>query len=190
MDACLLSSDDDTWQTPPDELEMVRRVGEIFLDPATALSNPTKAALYCALGHREPHLANGLLAPWKTLLRCAPEETRNPLVFLNPPYGRALAAWTEKVIKEAARGAQIITLTPSRTDTNWWQDLAQAATAGQFRKGRITFYDSRTGKPAETWDKKKKVWRVTSAPFPVFYGYFGDQPELFRQAFAGRGRFL
>lgn len=190
MDDCLLSSDKMDYQTPESELAYVRRVGEIFLDPATADSNPTGAAVYCSAGHHSPHLRNGLLAPWGALLRCAPTAVDNPLVFLNPPYGRALEPWKDKVLQEAQRGAQIVTLTPSRTDTNWWQDLAAGASAGLFLRGRITFIDAATGKPVVCWDKKAKKWKPSPAAFPVFIGYFGQHKDRFRAAYAGRGRLL
>jgi site-specific DNA-methyltransferase (adenine-specific) len=188
MEAALLSSEDDTWQTPPEELTFVRAVGDIVLDPATAVSNPTRAPVYYALEHHNPKFRNGLTAPWAQLLtvfRSMP-AFRNPLVFLNPPYGRALAPWCAKVREEATKGAQIITLTPARTDTGWWQDLAEVADDGLLLRGRMTFIDSRTGLPCVN----KKTGKVSPAPFPVFYGYFGPHADLFKAVFAGRGRFL
>lgn len=187
MQEALLSSEDDTWQTPLEELQYVRELGTIALDPASAVSNPTRAIAYCALEHQLAHWRDGLQRRWAAWLRQPSiAALRNPLVFLNPPYGRALAAWSKKVQEEAREGAQIITLTPARTDTGWWQDLAAVADDGLLLRGRMTFIDSRTGLPCTN----KKTGKPSPAPFPVFYGYFGPHAALFQQVFAGRGRFL
>lgn len=175
------------WQTPPSELEYVRRVGDLVLDPATSASNPTRAPAYFSPEHHNPLCRDGLSAPWARLLvgfeKLVPFH--NPLAFLNPPYGRELPPWTAKVLQEAALGAQVVTLTPSRTDTRWWQSLAGGAQAGIFLSGRITFIDAATGKPCA--DKRG---RPSPAPFPVFIGYFGQHKDRFYAAYKGRGRFL
>ena len=67
---------------------------------------------------------------------------------MNPPYGRAIAAWMKKAFEESRLGALVVCLVPSRTDTAWWHDYAA--------KGEITFVRRRL----------KFGGAQTSAPFP------------------------
>jgi phage N-6-adenine-methyltransferase len=61
--------------------------------------------------------------------------------FVNPPYGRAMGAWVEKAIAEAAIGKLVVFLLPSRTDTIWWHRLMECASEIRFIKGRLRFDD-------------------------------------------------
>lgn len=199
MDDVLLTSKKQDYQTPEYELEFVRRVagGRIRLDPFTAASNPTKALYFCtpdqsrAVDLRRWRGEDGYAVNWAEL-------AHDGLVFCNPEYGDNLDRFAAKVAQEAIRGAEIITLTPSRTDTGWWHTLAGAADSGLFLKGRITFIDTETGEPCKAkvyrGKGKDRVWTGKWAPspaaFPCFYGYFGPRPEVFRTVFAGRGRLL
>lgn len=58
--------------------------------------------------------------------------------WMNPPYGRAIKHWIKKATEEAMKGATVVGLTTSRTDTLWFQDYA---TLGRiyYLKGRLTF---------------------------------------------------
>lgn len=179
MNPALLSSKRQDFQTPESELRFVRAVSptrRIGLDPFTAPNNPTGALSFSCVENGQ----DGYRLRWAGY----------GLTFCNPEYGSNLGRFAKKVVQEANDGAEVITLTPSRTDTTWWQELAHHAAAGLFLKGRITFNDAATGQPCRTLEKKTGKWRVTPAPFPVFYGYFGPSPDAFRAAFAGRGRFL
>jgi len=56
-------------------------------------------------------------------------------VWLNPPYGRDLGRWLERL---AAHGDGMA-LVFARTDTRWFQRAFAAATAACFIKGRLRF---------------------------------------------------
>jgi phage N-6-adenine-methyltransferase len=58
--------------------------------------------------------------------------------WMNPPYGSAIARWMAKAVRESQRGATVVCLVPSRTDTGWWHDHA---TRGEIRfiRGRLRF---------------------------------------------------
>lgn len=191
MNPALLSKKKVTFQTPPDVIERVRWVGPIHLDPFTSPRNPSAAEAYCALeGGPAPTLdlpgcvgRNGLALDWSE------HVFAGGLGFSNPPFGTFLPKAVAKFREEARRGVQQVTLTPSRTDTKWFRSLADGINEGLFWSGRMTFYDLDTGQPALTWSEKKQVFEVMPAPFPVFLGYFGPNPELFREAFAGCGVF-
>lgn len=154
----LLSSVKHDWCTPPLVLDRVRRVGPIALDPCTSPANPCGAEASYSL--------HGLSLPWWGL------------AFVNPPYGRELVKWADKVVEEAARGIEIIMLVPSRTDTRWWGHAFEAAQACALWRGRITF-----------------VGAPSAAPFPSCLFYFGARRRRFSLAFkdvcrivsAGRG---
>jgi len=79
----LLSSENQDWQTPEWFLELVRRVGPIILDPATAADNPTKAKyFYSPTGRGKGRLGScGLAGTW----------ARDGLAFINPRYGGHLS---------------------------------------------------------------------------------------------------
>jgi site-specific DNA-methyltransferase (adenine-specific) len=84
--------------------------------------------------------------------------------FVNPPYGRAIGAWTAKALAESKRGKTVVMLIPSRTDTIWWHRDIMQANEIRFIKGRLKFGDS-----------------VNSAPFPsavvVFRAISGEVGE-------------
>jgi phage N-6-adenine-methyltransferase len=153
VSATLFSSDVMDWQTPDDVLDVIRRMGPIELDPCTSADNPTGA-----LAHFTP-AEDGLAKPW----------TSDGLVYVNPPYGRAMRLWMRKLRDEHQSGRvdEAILLIPARTDTAAWaQYVALDAIAVAFWHGRIRFRRAPAG-----------------APFPSAFVYYGFRPRAFRDAF-------
>lgn len=144
------------WETPDDVLELVRAFagGPIGLDPCTTRRNP------CAARSIFTPKENGLVQPWGGY----------GLVYCNPPYGTAAPAWTAKCVAEAAKGAEIVALLPSRTDTAWWHGSVTTATAICFVSGRLTFAGA-----------------TAPAPFPSIVAYWGPLERAFRNVFGARG---
>ena len=66
--------------------------------------------------------------------------------WMNPPYGRVIGDWMRKAWESAQRGATVVCLVPSRTDTRWWHDYAMR---GEIRyvKGRLRFGDAKANAP-------------------------------------------
>jgi site-specific DNA-methyltransferase (adenine-specific) len=63
----------------------------------------------------------------------------NEICYMNPPYGREIAAWMRKAYEESVGGgATVICLIPARTDTAWWHDFAMKGTV-RFIRGRLKF---------------------------------------------------
>ncbi|HWT92514.1 MAG TPA: DNA N-6-adenine-methyltransferase [Solirubrobacteraceae bacterium] len=62
-------------------------------------------------------------------------------VWVNPPYGRGIEKWMQKL---SAHGDGIA-LVHSRTDTRWWQAALTEATAICFIRSRVRFVNGRTG---------------------------------------------
>lgn len=62
-------------------------------------------------------------------------------VWLNPPYGRDIKRWMKKASDAAKRGATVVCLIPSRTDTKWWHSYCMDGEIRLF-KGRLKFGDA------------------------------------------------
>jgi phage N-6-adenine-methyltransferase len=124
------SSAYECWTTPPWVLDRLYAVigGHFDLDPCS----PTKDRLRAPVRARRyfTEADDGLSRPWRGA------------VYMNPPYGRAIADWVAKAASEAAAGraAPVIALVPARTDTEWWHTSVVAAGATvALLKGRLKF---------------------------------------------------
>lgn len=134
VDKALFSSERGDWQTPDEIIGVVvRALGMIDLDP-------------CSNSHTEPNVPacthytiaeNGLEQPW------------HGRVYMNPPYGREICKWAEKLDREFVEGRvdAAISLVPVRTDTQWWKRLTLAASAVFFIEGRLRFRGAPTSAP-------------------------------------------
>ena len=106
-----------TWLTPP---AIIQALGPFDLDPCTPPEMPWETA-----AKRYTEEDNGLIQPW---------EGR---VWLNPPYGREIDAWMEKM----ALHGNGIALTFARTETAMWhQYVWPVADAILFVRGRLHFH--------------------------------------------------
>jgi len=152
VNSALLSSKRMDWNTPECVLEKVRKVGAIGLDPCSNAHSKVKASA--------AWLSGGLEVDWSGF----------GLVYVNPPYGRDLKAWAEKIATEADRGTEIIALVPARTDTKWFRRLFFQCACVCLWSGRITF-----------------VGAPSPAPFPSAVFYFGSNTEGFCGAFKDAG---
>lgn len=105
------------WLTPP---ELVKKLGEFDLDPCSPINPP--------FVHAKTNYTiedNGLEKEWFGR------------VFCNPPYGKDLHFWLEK-LKTHGNGIAIIF---ARTETNcFFENVWNSASALLFVKGRIKFY--------------------------------------------------
>jgi phage N-6-adenine-methyltransferase len=79
--------------------------------------------------------------------------------WMNPPYGRTIAAWMLKAYSYGMKGGTVVCLVPARTDTLWWHSFAML---GEIRyvRGRLKF-----GKGG-------------SAPFPSAVVIFGPKARV------------
>ena len=106
----------DDWQTP---IELVRALGDFFLDPCANCNDPTRLAHF---GFTKAD--DGLSKPWMGR------------VFVNPPYGRAARKWMQR-LGEHGDG---IALIPPRMGAKWFHDIVLSqATAILFLRGRVAF---------------------------------------------------
>lgn len=81
--------------------------------------------------------------------------------WMNPPYGRKLIRWIRKAYQESLKGACVVCLIPSRTDTKWFHEYVTKASDVLFIKGRLRFSGA-----------------TENAPFPSMIVVFGNaNPE-------------
>lgn len=131
------SSRTNDWSTPADLFKELNNIFHFDLD-ACADAHHAKCSRYFTKEQ------NALNQRW--------EGT----VFMNPPYGREIAAFMREAYEESVLGATVVCLVPSRTDMDWWHRYAKR---GQviYLRGRLRFGDA-----------------LASAPFPsaivIFWG--------------------
>ncbi len=157
MHTSMRSSVRQTFNTPADVLAHIRRFDAIGLDPC---SNE-RSIVAAATEWRLERDGDSLVRDWRG----------HGLTFVNPPYSRWLKKWMAKC---SMAGAEIISLTPARTDTKAWHSFASTAEAVCFWKGRMKFLGA-----------------VHLAPFPSALCYWpGDGPsrvERFAEIFSSVG---
>ena len=105
------------WLTPP---ELVKMLGEFDLDPCSPVNAP-----FLHAKNNFTVIDNGLEKEWFGR------------VYMNPPYGKGMELWLDKLYKHGNG----ITLIYARTDTKWFfNNVWNVADALLFVKGRIRFY--------------------------------------------------
>jgi phage N-6-adenine-methyltransferase len=114
------------WETPPEVFKPLDQEFHFTLDPCA-----TAATAKCRRFFTEDQ--DGLRRSWG-----------RARVFMNPPYGREVYAWTRKAREAAARGALVVGLLPASTDLAWWHDdvvplLADGRASVRYIRGRVRF---------------------------------------------------
>ena len=151
----LYTSETAEHYTPAAVLDLVAQImGGIDLDPCADPGRRVPAA-----AHYTAEL-DGLSRPWAGR------------VFMNPPYGRNIGAWVDRLVEAHAAGAvpEAVALVPARVDTAWWRRLASACDLVLFFSGRLRF-----------------VGNDNSAPFPSALCYLGCNHDRFLEVTNGRG---
>lgn len=123
----LHSSQDMAWQTPPEIWQgVLDRLGidEFSLDPC---SPGPSSPIPCR--DRFTQDDDGLSRSW---------GEAGAVVWVNPPYGRALGSWIDKMIMEAA-AVKVIALVPARTGARWWHRAVDGGGKPEFLRGRVRF---------------------------------------------------
>jgi phage N-6-adenine-methyltransferase len=129
-------------------------MGEITLDPC---SNSHDAPNVSAAHHFTAE-DDGLAQQWFGK------------VFMNPPYGKEIAAWVDKLCDEYEHGnvEEAIALVPARTDTQWFARMRDYTVC--FVIGRLTFGGN-----------------DDPAPFPSALVYMGSNVDAFWYSFCEVG---
>ncbi len=132
INAAVMSSARQSWNTPECVLERVRRVDAVGLDPCSNPSSIVGAKVEWSLENGD----NGLIMPWGEY----------GLVFVNPEYGRGIGKWMALCAIEAVNHTEIIALVPARTDARWF-NYAWSADAICFWTGRLRFLGAPSSAP-------------------------------------------
>jgi len=122
------SSKTDMWSTPKAFFEEWNDVYNFTLDVCATHEN-AKCDLYFT---KED---DGLAQDWG-----------QHICWMNPPYGREISKWMEKAYEASLKGATVVCLVPSRTDTKWWHDYAMKGGI-TFIKGRLKFGNAKNAAP-------------------------------------------
>lgn len=196
-----LSSQRHDWRTPGWFLELVRNVGPIVCDPASAPTNPTGAEAFFAPPDAEEPApgwlgACGLSGVW-------PDQGLN---YINPRYGpflsgpvapsrvvwrqsretggrRPIGIGTGWAARIAAHEGEALALVPARTGSRWWRTLRAwcdwcVLWSSPVYGARINFIDPETG----------EVARGSNLDSSVFYR--GPRRRRFRAVFAPHGELI
>ena len=125
----MFSSNDMTWETPQWLFNKLDKEFNFTLD-VCALPETAKCKNYYT-----PQI-DGLKQDWE-----------DNICWMNPPYGREIGVWIEKAYNESLKGATVVCLIPSRTDTKYWHDYCMKASEIRFIKGRLKFGNSKNSAP-------------------------------------------
>lgn len=146
--AVMFSRDSDLWTTPAAVLRDLDT--EFAFEWDAAATKDTGACgswSYFGPDHSEASYRDALaVVPWRA--------HRRHIFWLNPPYSQC-REFIAKAAAEAKRGATVVCLVPSRTDTRWWHEYvwdnvrnrSRPGVEVRFIKGRLKFGDSTNSAP-------------------------------------------
>lgn len=109
------------WRTPPELFAELHAEFRFTLDPCATDDNALCLRYFT-------EVENGLEQNWGT-----------ERVFMNPPYGREVYAWTHKARESAEGGALVVGLLPASTDLAWWHDDVSGHADVRYIRGRVRF---------------------------------------------------
>ena len=126
----MFSSEETSWATPQKFFDRLNERFKFTLDPCASQKSAKCSKYYT----KED---DGLAQSWS-----------GHTVFMNPPYGREIAAWVKKAFDESRKeNTTVVCLLPSRTDTRWWHSYCMHADEIYFVKGRLKFGDATNAAP-------------------------------------------
>lgn len=126
------------WETPPEVFGPLHEEFAFTLDPC-AMAKTAKCR------HFYTEETDGLIQYWA-----------QHRVFMNPPYGAEVYAWTRKAREAARNGALVVGLLPASTDLAWWHEDVLGKTRGGIGPAE---------EPAELrWIRGRVRW-ITGGPY-------------------------
>ena len=123
----LFSKESDEWETPRWLFDKLDKEFDFFMDAAASGDNRLCEVYY-------DKTVSALTRDW-----CK-------RTFLNPPYSQ-IGAFIKKAYEESQKGATVVCLIPSRTDTKYFHDYCMKAIEIRFIKGRLHFSCSKNAAP-------------------------------------------
>lgn len=129
------------WETPPEVFQPLDAEFNFTLDPCCSAETAKCSTFFT---ERE----NGLLQNWA-----------GHRVFMNPPYGREVYAWTRKARLEQAEGAVVVGLLPASTDLAWWHDDVVGHAEVRYLRGRVRFLTGGPYRASGFFASVVVIWR-------------------------------
>ena len=129
------------WATPPEVFDPLHAEFSFTLDPC---AQPHTAK--CARFYTEAD--DGLSRDWG-----------HERVFMNPPYGREVYAWTRKAREAARGGALVVGLLPASTDLRWWHEDVVGHAEVRYIRGRVRFLTGGPYRASGFFASVVVVWR-------------------------------
>jgi site-specific DNA-methyltransferase (adenine-specific) len=165
-DTALFSKASDEWSTPQ---WLFDKLNEEFLFECDAAATEWNGK--CG----EEWLQNALEDPWM--------KWGHKRFWLNPPYSK-IAAFMKKAYEESLKGATVVCLIPSRTDTQYWHNYVMKAAEIRFVKGRLKFGNEKNSAPFPSvvvvfdpvWSKDSARF-VDPSRFKPIIGITIEQPK-------------
>ena len=131
------------WETPPEVFRPLHAEFQFTLDPCCTVAT-AKAEFFFT------EKDNGLEQDWGS-----------HRVFMNPPYGREIYAWTQKARTASECGALVVGLLPASTDLAWWHDDVIASHAEvRYLRGRVRFLTGGPFRASGFFPSVVVVWRA------------------------------
>lgn len=129
LNSGLFSSKAREWETPQGFFDRLNAEFGFTLDAAASSKNAKCERYY-------------------TVQDDALQQAWTGTVWCNPPYGRVIGRFIRKGFEAAQKGATVVMLIPSRTDTKYWHNYVMRAKEIRFVRGRLQFIgaNGRSGK--------------------------------------------
>ena len=128
INPALYSSENDSWETPPELFAALDAEFHFTLDVAADAKN-AKCKKYI------DEEMDGLKQPW------------SGVSFCNPPYGRDVDKWVAKAVRETLNGVTTVMLLPARTDVQWFHKYIYNRFETRFIRGRLKFVGAGSSAP-------------------------------------------
>jgi phage N-6-adenine-methyltransferase len=77
------------------------------------------------------------------------QDWGHEVVWCNPPYGRAIGRWLQKVYEASKAGATVVCLIPSRHGPGWWRTYVEPYAEVQ-ELGRLKFVGQKHNAPFDS----------------------------------------
>jgi site-specific DNA-methyltransferase (adenine-specific) len=130
------------WATPPEIFDPLNEEFNFTLDPCA-----TPETAKCERFFTEED--DGLAQDWGS-----------ERVFMNPPYGKEVYAWTFKARESARKGALVVGLLPASLDLKWWhEDVLGWASEVRCIRGRVRFLTGGPYRASGFFASVVVVWR-------------------------------
>jgi len=129
------------WITPPEVYIPLYEEFKFTLDPCASAENHKCTKFFTEAD-------NGLEQSWA-----------GHRVFMNPPYGREIYAWTRKARHEQAKGVLVVGLLPASTDLAWWHEDVAGLAEVRYIRGRVRFLTDGPYRASGFFASVVAIWR-------------------------------